>query len=605
MTAAATQGTTRRSSGSGKITTNDNVRCQLTAAPIFHSLGLGESSLGQRLADEQPILDNTHSLPFHQHFQIAMKRVLFTSLLFLFIGTEGLLAQAPNRQRRRALFEDLLKVVIDSQQERNIAPQQPGRPNLAPPELRPDWSRSHGPATTIMADCRKQFQTWENECGQLVVEMRQAESRLPRLRPLLADAMKILGGIKHIGGYTTKLPNHEPLVEPYCNLDADWRVLQYRVKQVRGIPDSCVSCLDKCNRCNDRICELFEVQPQINRRELGRCCAEMASHFQHLTQDVYYDMHSEPGGKKLYRDCQALQARINETVPLIQRGEYDTIVSTYQGCVSQWRTLKTKLIESPHERVRRHCHKIETCGNQARELLWLPNEFDYKYMSTVCGRLQRDVNQMFGHYTLKDVLALPNPGVLLTTARDFQTRCGAFQKCIAAEQSYDQMAVEYGLFMDKWNTLRPMLAECETPKIKRRLTECDDHIGAFSGVFGGGPVFDHHSMVQVCADLDQLCLRLDKVIQKRIDRKYDHQFHEAICSHAEKMRGSIHVLHEHAIANRRHDQHAAQDLKSALAHWNKLRPMIKKCKEKDRKALNQLRVQIEPLLVKLQVIYLG
>ena len=529
--------------------------------------------------------------------------ILATSLMFL--AFSSVTAQVPDqvRQRRRAFFEDLLRVVVESQQDRNIVPERPGRPHGGPPELRPGYGRPNGPATVKMVNCRKHFRTWDDECGRLIVELRKEERRLPRLRPLLADAMRVLASITNIRAYAGRLPNIEPLIDPFCDLDADWRLLQHRLKQTRGLPKTCLTCIDRCNECNTQLCNIFEVQPQINRRELAQYCSEMSSHFQHLTQDVYYDMLSEPGGRKLVRDCQAIYAKINETVPLIQRADYDTIVEVFQDCTDSWQKLKVKLLECPHERVRRHCHKIETCGKHIRELLWLPIEIDYGYLATVCGRLQRDMDHIFESFTLKDLLATPQPGILLSCCRDFQKQCASFEKCISGKSPYEQMLAEHRLFMDRWNTLRPLLAASERPRIRRRLAECEEHVLVFGGVFGDGPIIDHYSMVQICAELDQLCLQLDRMVRQR-SRNYGNRFRDEICDHAKKLRNCVHVLHEHAIANRRHESHARADLETAMVHWKKLRPLIKKFNELDRRKLNQLRGQIEPLLVKLQVVFL-
>ena len=329
----------------------------------------------------------------------------------------------------------------------------------------------------------------------------------------------------------------------------------------------------------------------------------MSSYFEHLTQDLYYEMQGDAGGRRLIRDCQAMYAQINETVPLIRSGSYETIVGVFKDCVRDWQKLKIRLLDCPHERVRRHCYNIETCGNRIRELLWLPVETDYEYLAKICYRLQRDMDYIFENLTLKELLAMPKPGVLLNRCREFRNQCGVFEKCVVRKDPYERMLAEYQQFYNRWNLLRPELAACKNQKIIRRLAECDQHIDVFGGTFGGGPVIDHLSMVQICAELDQYCLRLERLINSRIGRKYDTRFRDQICEHAENFRNSIHVLHEHAIANRRHDRHAEKDLKEALRHWRRLRPLIAKCNDQDRIALNQLRSKIEPLLAKLQVVY--
>ena len=261
------------------------------------------------------------------------------------------------------------------------------------------------------------------------------------------------------------------------------------------------------------------------------------------------------------------------------------------------------MAKSPYQRVRRHCHSIEECGRHINELLLLDPVVDYQYLSTVTNTMQSNIENIFTQITLKDLLATKQPGKILVCAREFQRQADVFDKCLIGDSPYQQRQQEYQLFSDKWQALRVQLDECKIAQIQRRLVECDAGMSSFNGVFAVGPVFDHQSMVQICAELDQLCLRLARQIQKRINSSYDPRFQKDVCKWSESLHTNIHELHEHAIANRRHEKHARKDLKAIMGHWKKLRSKFAKCKEADRRVLNQLRSQIEPLLVKLQIVY--
>ncbi len=503
------------------------------------------------------------------------------------------------RQRRRDFIENLLKVVVESQQDRDIQPRRPDRAGGRLPSI-PPQSQITNPK---LKKCRSALTSFEQECSQLIVELRKEERRLPRLRPLLADAIGILAAIKHLNTHASRLNSIQPLVDPYCNLDASWRLFHHRLNQVRDLPQPCMRCLTKCNGFNSQLTKIFEIQPQINRHELRYYCAEMSSHFQHLIQDIYYEFNSEQERRQLIRDCQAIYARINETVPLIQTGRYDSIVSIYRQCADQWKPLKIRLLDCPRERIRRHCHTIESCGNHIRELLWIPVEFDHQYLAKICSRLQRDVDQIFSSYTLNDLLAVAQPGLFLGQCREFQKQGARFEACIKTSSPFEQIATQFQLFANAWQALRATLETRKVARIERRLAACDEHFEVFRETFGNGPLIDHYTMLQICADLDQYSLQLDQMIHRRIVQGYERKFSSQFKRVAEKFQQSVHELHEHAVSNRRHELHAQKDLRNALAHWNKLKANIRQCKEVDRRELNQLRSRIEPLMAKLQVVY--
>ncbi|QEG22759.1 hypothetical protein [Mariniblastus fucicola] len=507
------------------------------------------------------------------------------------------------RERRRAMFGELMKTLIESQMERDPVPTQPGRPNL-----RPFPGHEHqptNPLTPNMITARAKMQAWEAESDRFVSLLRKEERRLPRVRPLLADALTTSASIKSLRSNMSRVHSLDPLTDSFCQIDAQWRLLNHQLSQINGLRPECTTSCGRMAAFDSEMCGLFGVEPQFNRRELSRYCTQMASSFQHLIQDVRYDMQGDPQYGAILADCQRLSARLNESGRLIDRGNYDAIVRIYKRSINEWRKLKYKLVSCPHARIQRNVHQIESIGGHIAELLWLPVDIDREYLGMVVQSMERDVNAAFQQVSLQDILACETPGAVLACSREFQNTCGKFSSRLKSNADVDSLHWDYKQFANQWNDVQTHLSQFPSPRLGRSIAQVDAGFQVLQSVFGEGPLIDRGTMVEICSDLDQLSYRMLDLVEQRTARRYDPGFQAAIRDNARLFHQSIHEMHEHVLSNRRHDANAAADVANALASWERLRPLINKCKPEDRRQLQQLRASIEPLMVKLQVVFAG
>jgi len=546
--------------------------------------------------------------PILQTTGITMKRY-FPALAFLllvtFLTPEFLSAQVTQqqRERRRAMFGDLLKTLIESQMERDPVQPPPGRPNL-----RPFPGQDHKPSkplTPNMIQARAQVKAWEAESGRFVTLLRQEESRLPRVRPILADALTCHAGIKSLRANLGRVHTLDPLTDSFCQIDSQWRLLNHKLSQVNGLRSECTACMARMTEFDTQLCGLFEVQPQFNRRELSRYCTQMASGFQHLIQDVRYDMRGDQNYAAVLGDCQRIYARLNEADRLIERGSYDSIVSIYNQCLTDWRKVKYKLVSCPHARIQRDVHQIEAIGGHVAELLWIQPDIDREYLRRVIGGMEREVAVAFKQVSLHDILSCKTPGAVLACSREFQNQCSRLSARLDTNADVESLMWDFKQFSNQWQDLNGHLVEFKAPRIGRSIGQIDSGFQVLQGTFGDGPLIDRATMADICSDLDQLSYRMIGVVEKNTLQGYEPAFQNDICDCSRKFHKCIHEMHEHVLADRRHDAHAAEDVAAAVVAWDRLRPLVHKCKPEHRRHMQQIRARIEPLMVKLQVIFAG
>ena len=218
--------------------------------------------------------------------------------------------------------------------------------------------------------------------------------------------------------------------------------------------------------------------------------------------------------------------------------------------------------------------------------------------------MEREVEVAFKHVSLHDLLQCKTPGIVLACSREFQNQCSNLSTRLSTDADVESLMWDFKQLSNQWQELNGHLSAFTTPRIGRSVGQIDSDFQVLQGTFGDGPLIDRATMADICSDLDQLSYRLiDLAEQNRKRGGYEKSFHKDFCGCTSNFHKSIHEMHEHVLADRRHDAHAAQDVAAAVTAWSEVRPMINKCKPEHRREMNQVRSRIEPLMVKLQVVF--
>jgi len=544
-----------------------------------------------------------------------MQRLIIPiALILCFCITDFSQAQDP-RARRRQLVEDLLRGLIDSQVQKSQQGQRQYDPRRqAVPGTRPGQPRQgviipNQPKVVVevspqMRKVRKQLTSWNQECGQLIQEIRVQEYEVPQLRPLLADAMKVKANIEVICRKAELYPNCAPIVDDFRVIDADWRMLEHRLRSARGVSPKCVSCLDRCAKYDTQVCEILEVQPQFNRRELQRLATKLKADYDHLIYDLYYVVRNQPnGGRKILAQGKELQTMIAQSSALIKNGSYDNVVGAYKQCIGGWHDFNHRLTGFRDERIRHAISDIELTGGLIREQLWLPAEIDREYLGGLSNAVAVGAGQVFDSISLSQLMECKAPGLALSAAREFQAACGNFSNSITSGAPLEDLEWDFRLFEVQWNDMNRMFREFGIRKVDHRLVDIEASMVTLRQAFGEAPVMNYGQLQQLTANLGAICRQTTIDVRRRVvEPRYEAGFQQQICGSADKFASSVNDLHQRVLRNPR-AQLTQQELNNMFVQWRTLKPLMNQCKDQDRAALVQYRSQIEPLMVKLQVVF--
>ena len=145
--------------------------------------------------------------------------------------------------------------------------------------------------------------------------------------------------------------------------------------------------------------------------------------------------------------------------------------------------------------------------------------------------------------------------------------------------------------------------EFEVADVNHRLEEIQFAMDTLKQTFGDVPAMDPVMMTQLTANLDALCRQTARDVHKRcVQPRYDESFHDLICGSADQLSRTAGQLHQR-ILRQPNSITSANDLSDLFIQWRTLTPLINRCQPQDKLALNAYRSQIEPLMVKLQVVF--
>jgi len=538
-----------------------------------------------------------------------MRKPIILAIAMLTLFGSSAFAQNP---QRREFIQGLLKGLIESQleQPRRVPQQQPypaqSRPGQRGPVPQPGRNVPGGTVVKIevskkMLNARQSLNQWNTASASLVQELRRHEHSAPQLRPLLADSMRFQASVGGLCRRAELAPTIGPLKSDFAALDRDWRLINNRLKTTRGIPKSCQGFVTTINDLDRQLCDVFQLEPQVNRRELNRLATTMNNDFDHLLRGLHYSR-GPNGNQKLIRDGQQLQAKIGQAASLVSRGSQADLVNAYTACLKDWRKFSRRVLKLRDERLKFSIQHIEDNGRLIQEQLFIPIELDRSYLASVTAGLAIDSEQLFQNISMADLLKQKNPLQTINQGREFSSACVKLNQDIEGNVPEDKLAWSYLAFSKNWDAVHQSLHGTKNPAIDRRLEGITLTVNSLGEVLGGNSTLSHDELVHLFSDLDAMCRQVAFDAHQYIDEpRYTTSFHDQMCGGFDELQRQAYAIHRDSVnPTYKVDPRTLQPM---FKQWDKLRPMFKQCKGADKNRFNKYRQDIEPIMVKLQILY--
>jgi hypothetical protein len=460
---------------------------------------------------------------------------LLTTLLaaiLLPLATERASAQQPDRGRRREFVEGLLQTLIDSQ----LPPQQTPPARVLPGQPRPPV---HLPPAGNLAEIRSELDGFAAESRGLLTALQGDWSRAGLVGPLIGDTAKVHHAASALAGKYRQfhLRDVTPISEDYSTLNRDWRVLAHRIRQTRNLSRACYDRVDSLTERDRRLCQLLDVEPQLDGASLLRHTAALTVDLQNLGEDLESDLPPSPERNRLLALCRQTQQGAGEvTEAVFGDAVPDVTRQSYQRFRGDWSALAAALRPVENHYVQRTVRRVWRTDRVIHELLWIPYETDPGHVVFMAQILRGNIDALYDTVSLEDLIDLPPARQVLPTASEFYGLCEYFILCAEDEDSLEDLANAYWDLDAAWPGFLACFDSAQSTHVQQTLAEIEQSMSALRQLLGIPPAVDWELAQQRSSRLEYLAHELERSLEstKQSSSKYPSHVRSRIASAATK-----------------------------------------------------------------------
>jgi hypothetical protein len=526
-------------------------------------------------------------------------------LLSMFIGNCGLVvvasAQGPqsDRERRRQAIEGILFNLVETHllRDRDREPPrgpQPGQP-IPPVHRHVDGAKYR--------DAQRAVQSFSEESGRLIGMLREEERLSPGIRPLLGDAISIKAKSDALlrRGYTHGYA--DAFARDFQEIDRQWRVLSHRLEQTEDLSGRCRDHVKKMCACNHQVCELFDIDPQVDRHELIRHSAALANELRSILEHLSRNARRGGAYSELLREGPKLHLQIRYWANAVaNNAPYDSLVSQYKGLHTNWRAFAARLRSVDHRYYEQHIHHIDRANDAIHDLLWITPPLDQAAIAHGGNLLHQDMDELCGMITLQMLLSVQNAPELIGSVQEFHHLCEDFQSCAARKADIEDLRWDYRLLEVEWQQMAGHFEAIHQEAVSRRLADMEQTIQFLRDSLGIRPLFDRESALVLAAETDALADMLNRDLSRCLSKgqRYAPQFRRDAQQCAGRFRDAAHRFHERLVT-RADDAAVKKDCEELSQSWRHFQEHVSELERQDQVLLSRHISRVAPAMAKLQV----
>jgi hypothetical protein len=541
------------------------------------------------------------------------KRLLPVVVLVCSVVISSIAVAQPDddrRERRRALFESVLKTLIESQTKKfddndhrhgGPGPRDPG------PHGRPPGGPHHGPIVVSqeLMHARAHLQEFSQHMGALNTALQREVQTSPQLRPLALEAVEIKAMCDAIMRRVRFYRDARMVAQDFAPIDSRWRILAHKLSQVNNLGRAVAQSAENVDKVDRALCKCLNIDPQMDRGSLTRLTASIANDLHQLVQDVMYDSRRGNSRNQLVMDGRKLQMAVVSLNQSIARGAtYDATVAQFTQFYGGWRNFVAGLRTVDSREVERDVRRIQKACRDVHDLLWLKLEADRSDLIYLAKLLHKDTDEICGLISVKDLLALDKPVEALAALADFSALCASFAQTVEGQTPLSDIMWDYRLLEVQWESSADMLKQFNSAEINRRLASAEETFGLLRDGMGIRPVMDYEIALEMASACDALSDNLLLSVGRCLARSsgYSGTFRRDVLTTCDQYCKATEQLHE-AIVARAEPAEIRRRCQVMTSQWQRFRNQAERFDQADQQLIAKDVDQIEPLNARLQLLF--
>lgn len=507
--------------------------------------------------------------------RIRGARLAVAAACLVLMGSQLAQAQRDVRRIARRDSDDLSKFLIETESRSNSTRSMWDQPT------RLDPNRINLPAVVTLLE---QFAT---DAARLYEQLDIASDYNPRLRTVLSDALKLRARSNMVATDARGTRDVRRLAASISDIDSDWRLLSHSIKQLPQVSRGILTIVAALDRSSERIEQEFQIDPQIDRRQLLTQVMAMRADFDNLIDDIALELGNGQQARELIRRIRSVRQQAVYAADLIsERGEYGRIVEAYQRAETDWKPVAAELAQVDNRYIERSLRRIITSGNELKKLLWLESDTDISQLVEVADGMRKHVDEFFTRTPLLLILKLDNPKTAIDAANHFHDACEIYSEQVKLGEDQDvlmevfkDLEVTGRDFVTVFGPLPSRAGQLVLADIRRDLATLQEL--ASSHYMGDG--FDRYQATDLAAEMETLAEHVNFDLRHWL-RNSNEPSADAIMRISQQFVANTARLHTNLL-NRAPRDEIRQQTSKVYDDWRRLSQYLRQAPEEDREHL--------------------
>ncbi|MGI9428024.1 MAG: hypothetical protein ACR2NM_05160 [Bythopirellula sp.] len=447
---------------------------------------------------------------------------------------------------------------------------------------------------------RGYFGEFRGESQRLADQLQRDASGIPGVRSHLAEVLRLRERSDSLSRRYAQPQPDAVLVQDIRQLDRDWRLTAYHLNQLNGLPDPCRESIRRLDDINRRCCDLFDVGPQFDRRNVVRLFDALAAEIHHLERDVEFELRSESKARQLTLQLSRLEARAKLLSDSAAEGDsYNVMVAEYKHFLNQWNNLSRRLTGLGDRHIDRTIDQVHEINHALHEQLLLPMVVDRSRLNHQAKQASHRVELLTEAFSLGMLTRIPDGAALIDIARVLHEETNHILQAIANNATEDELGEHWQVLDTAWREFDHYAEKIDSPRIRGLRKEISALIDAMRQDLGVQLAFDRRTVIRLAAELEGIAEQTQFHINQWQRRPGAHVDAD-LFRDAKQLTQACRHLHEQC-AGSASQQHLARDCRELAEAWTRLRPRLLACNTVDQIALRRISDQANARLVRLQV----
>lgn len=495
-------------------------------------------------------------------------------------------------ETRRQLIDQLIDSLIRSEQER--------RDNLQPTSFtQPQAAPGVEALNSNIQQVRRLLDDFAREAERLTYALDSDSLRVPEIRGFMSDVLKIKAAADILARRSARDGDLRSLITQFEEIDREWRVLAYRLGQVRGLSRPVLDSVERLNEYDKSLGQYMQLKPQLNRYDLIRQASSLIADLRNLLDDIEIELdRTETREDLLLTGRRVQQQAIQFSNTVVDRIEYDAVVSEYERFRNLWYPFAAKLRPYENRYLERSVRRIQSTDQQIHELLWMPQTIDRQQLLHVTNSLKNDVDQFFLRATLRVLITIPDAQYVLPTAGAFYGAVENFADSITLGEDHAALIEEYRYVEEYWLEFDAMFRQLNSDAALQVLTQIERSVADLRRMLQMPDTFNRDEAASLAASLENLATHLDYDLKTWLNSRRV-EFRAQALQESQNFVTSCRRFHQMAVSNGNLEE-LRDEARRLFDSWQRVHGYVLRCDTREKEYLQVISSRITPVVVELQ-----